>query len=87
MIKMFQMLYTDTNGNKFSLVGSQDTNCGWWDYSVHYGWLPSGPAHLITDHFKDLPLIGNPIHVAGTIQDAKKFDKVITLRDAVADMI
>ena len=87
MVKMFQMLYKDSNGNKFSLVGSQDNSSGWWDYSVHYGWLPSGSPCLLTDRFKNLPLIGNLIAVVATIEEERKFDKVITVRDAVGAMI
>lgn len=87
MVKMFQMLFKDTNGNKFSLVGEQNDKTGWWDYSVHIGWLPSGSPCLVTDHFKELPLIGNPVSVIESIEKQRKMEKVITVRDSIGAMI
>lgn len=87
MTKMFQMLYKDCNGNKFSLIGTQCEKTGWWDYTVHLGWLPSGSPCLITDHFKELPLTGNTVSVIDFIEKQRKMEKVITVRDAIGDMI
>jgi len=87
MTKIFQGLFKDDSGNKFSLIGHQDDKTGWWDYSLHLGWLPNGTAYLVKDHFKDLPLIGNQITVVETIQKLKNFDKVITIRDSIEAML
>ena len=83
MTKMFQMMFKDSNGNKLSLVGMQDEKNGWWDYSVHSGWLPSGMQHYVGDHFGDLPIVGNSFAVTKLIQEQRIFEQVITLRMAM----
>lgn len=84
MRKMFQLLYRDSNGNKFSLIGQMDKD-GWWSYQLISGHNPDGQYIMLTNHWDDLPLTGKLTYVQNIIlEKSKKYSalEMVTVREA-----
>ena len=84
MTKIFQLLFCDGNGNRYSLIGLQCEKTGWWDYQLHSGWLPSGSLCMVDNLFKELPLVGTPEAVIKAVKDLGPYHKLVALTDAIA---